>query len=188
MENKRNNVLDVITERSSIRAYTAEKLTESEIDCLKQAALASPTARNTQHLRYFFITDEKTVLKIEQTALKAIYAENDKEISGKLRSKNEKLIYGAPLFVMIFGQAIRYGDVDAGIAVQSLALAAQSMGLGSVILGMPRAAFLGAQGAEFQKSLGIGSELEYKIGIAIGHPAAEKAPHTWNENHIAMIE
>lgn len=188
MENTGNKVIDVIMQRSSIRAYTAEKLTEIELECLKKAALASPTARNMQHLRYLFITNEKTIAEIEKAALEAIYAENNRETTEKIHSRNEKLMYDAPLFVIVFGKNIRYGDVDAGIAVENLAIAAQSMGLGSVILGMPKAAFLGEKGLKLQKSLGISEELEYKIGIVIGHKATEKTPHAWDESHIITIE
>ena len=42
-----NEVLKTIKERSSIRAYTDEKLTKEEINAVITAALQAPTARNT---------------------------------------------------------------------------------------------------------------------------------------------
>ena len=185
---RENAVIDAIMKRSSIRAYTSEKLEKEEIECLKKVALASPTARNMQHLRYVFITNEKIIADIENATLDAIYAEENEQTLEKIHSRKEKILYDTPLFVVIFGKVIRYGDVDAGIAAENLAIAAQGMGLGSVILGMPKAAFLGEKGEKLKKSLGIGGDLEYKIGIAIGHPATEKTPHTWDENHIITIE
>ena len=41
-----NEVLKTIKERSSIRAYTDEKLTKEEINAVITAALQAPTARN----------------------------------------------------------------------------------------------------------------------------------------------
>lgn len=43
-----NEVLKTIKERSSIRAYTDEKLTKEEINAVITAALQAPTARNMQ--------------------------------------------------------------------------------------------------------------------------------------------
>lgn len=82
---------------------------------------------------------------------------------------------------------IGFGDVDTGIADENLAIAVQGLGLGSVILGMPGATFNGERGTELQKRLGINSKLEFKIGIAIGHPAAGKEPHTTEESHIISV-
>ncbi len=56
-----NFTLDHIQERSSIRAYTDKALSPAEVERLKQAVLAAPTARNRQELRYSFITDKKRV-------------------------------------------------------------------------------------------------------------------------------
>ena len=45
-----NEVLKTISQRSSIRAYTAKKLTDAEIKALITAGLQAPTARNMQEV------------------------------------------------------------------------------------------------------------------------------------------
>ena len=81
----------------------------------------------------------------------------------------------------------RFAEVDAGIAVQNLALSAHAMGLGSVILGMPRHLFDSDLGAQWEKKLGFREDHRFAIGIAIGHPTVTKDAHPIGENKISII-
>ena len=125
----KNAVLDAIFTRSSIRAYTPEKLTNEELDALKQAALASPTARNSQLQRYYFITCDKLNREIEQAVVDTMIAQGEYPAEKRDKCKGA-VLFEAPLLVVI---AVRsdnsWGEVDAGIAVENLAIAAKSMGL-----------------------------------------------------------
>jgi len=96
-------------------------------------------------------------------------------------------MYDAPLFVGIFAHPAKFSGVDAGIAVQNIALAAKSIGLDSVILGLPRLAFEGPNAAKYKKLLGIEVEREFMIGISVGHAATSKTPHEWDCSHIIDI-
>ena len=52
------SALDVIKARTSIRAFTGEKLSEEQINTLLDAAMAAPTASNIQPWRFVVITDD----------------------------------------------------------------------------------------------------------------------------------
>lgn len=52
-----NEVLKAIAQRSSIRAYTAKKLTDTEIKTLITAGLQAPTARNMQEVHFRLLTE-----------------------------------------------------------------------------------------------------------------------------------
>ena len=182
-----NPTLDSIFNRSSIRAYTAEPLTEDELKTLEQVALATPTAMNLQSQRYYFVTDKELIRDIE-LAVGEVIREGDEQMYKNFTERGGKVMYDAPLFVAVaIDQSGRFSKVDAGIAVGALATAAQSMGLSSVILGMPRMAFEGARGAELSARLGIPEGLAFEIGIAIGHAAMEKAPHESDPEHVKRV-
>lgn len=178
-----NQVLSVIQSRSSIRAYQDTPLAEAEIAALKKAALYSPTARDAQTQRYLFITCKKTLAKIESAVANTIIKSGDPASIERLASRNNKVIYNAPLLVVIaIDPNNAYSKVDAGIAVENLALAAKSLGLDSVILGMPSLAF---SDQELQALLPKG--LVFGVSIAIGHRAMDKAPHAFDINHVVEI-
>jgi len=179
-----NQVLSVIKSRSSIRAYRDTPLSAAEIGALKEAALCSPTARDAQTQRYLFITCKKTLAKIEQAVADTIIKSGDPVSIERLASRNNKVIYNAPLLVVIATDPKNsYGKVDAGIAVENLALAAKSLGLDSVILGMPSLAF---EDEELKALLPQG--LAFAVSIAVGHRAMDKSPHAYDESHVIDIK
>lgn len=183
-----NETLKTIFERSSIRAYTNEPLTENELETLAKCAIASPTARNIQTMRFYFITNKELILEIERETANEIYAMNDELATERLKSRNGKVIYDAPLLVVVaVDKSNKYSAVDAGIATATLCLAAKSMGLDSVILGMPRLAFEGLRHDYFKNRLGMPDALEFEIAVAIGHGAVEAKQHEGDLSHVAFV-
>ena len=184
-----NPTLDVILSRSSIRAYTDEALSSEQLSSLKAIALASPTAMNMQEQRFCFVTNKELIAQIEVAVGEAIKAEGNKTAYERFMERGGKVMYDAPLFIAIaINPNARFSRVDAGIAVENLAIAAKAMGLESVILGMPRMAFEGPRHDYFNERLGIPEGLEFEIGIAIGHGAMDKPPHESDPNHIIVID
>ena len=80
-----------------------------------------------------------------------------------------------------------FTPIDAGIAVENLALAAHDLELGSVILGMPREAFTGDRAAYWYETLHAPAGSEFAIAIGIGHPAASKEAHPVREGLITIL-
>ena len=182
-----NRVIETMLERSSIRAYTDEKLKEGELALLQKAALSSPTAMNRQDQRFIFITDDAALDKLEAAILRGIEASGNADFLARIKSRGGRTTYNARLVVVIVNKPSHFSRVDAGIAVENLALAAKSIGLDSVILGMPEGAFSGPDGNELKKLFRFPEGYEFSIAIGIGHRAMDKAPHEWNEEHIIRI-
>lgn len=130
-----NDVIKTMLERSSIRAYTDEKLTQEQISLLRNAALSAPTAMNAQDQRFVFVTNEEIIAELEAGVVEAACAGGDAAFAERIKQRGGKIMYDAPLFVGIFAHPAKFSGVDAGIAVQNIALAAKSIGLDSVILG-----------------------------------------------------
>lgn len=183
-----NEVLNTIFARSSIRDYSDEPLSEEEISALADAALASPTAMNLRAQRFFFITDKQLIDDWERAVFDVIMQTGTPESKERIADRKGKVFYNAPLFVAIaIDKKGRFSMADAGIASQTLALAAKSMGLDSVILGMPDIAFSGEKATELRARLGMDDNLDFGLGIAIGHAAMDKAPHESDATHVIYI-
>ena len=73
-----------------------------------------------------------------------------------------------------------WSALDAGIAVENIALAAEGLGLGSVIIGVIKGAMSGEKKVYFSKALNFPENYEFEIAIAIGHKAVEKEPHEYD--------
>ena len=117
----------------------------------------------------------------------AVLAEVNAEAAVILGCEGD-IFYAAP--TTIFISADRDSDwakLDSGIAVQNIALAAQSLGLGTVILGLPAAAFKGSRAEYFSKLLKFPVTHEFAIAIAVGYPDCSKEAHPVGDGRIAYI-
>ena len=168
-----NEILKVIKERSSTRGYTAEKLTEAELGALIDAGLQAPTAANRQEIHFSVVDGENPILEeIQQEMLAG---------RGGSAAPAHNFYYEAPVVIILSGNAaFSWSAVDAGIAVENIALAAESLGLGNVILGCIKDAMAGAKKEHFAKALGFPEGYEYEVAIAVGRKAATKTPHEYD--------
>ena len=182
-----NTVIQTMIDRRSIRAYTDEKLTADEIATLKIAALSAPTAMNRQTQKFAFVTDAKLIDKVEKRVYESIVKAGENELAERIKSRNGKILYDTQLLVVVTAKHGHFAPVDAGIAVENIALAAKSMGLDSVILGMPARAFEGEGSQELYSDLRIPDDYKFMIAIAVGHPAMDKDPHEFDMTNCIDI-
>ena len=164
------DIFETIRSRSSTRGYTDEKLTAEELDAILRAGLEAPTAANRQEIRF-------TVLSKDSPALKAV---RDAFEEGLEKVPENSFYYDAPTVVILSAPAaFPWSAVDAGIAVQNMALAAEGLGLGSLIIGCIRRCMEGPRARELAQALRFEDGFVYQVAIALGHKATEKAPHTY---------
>jgi len=183
-----NDTIRSILDRRSIRAYKSEPVSAGQIDILRECALASPTAVNAQSWHFTFVTDLDVIAEVDKATLNAFVAAGDTATFERVKSRGGQVFYNAPLAVFIScDKDSKWGDTDAGIAVENLALAAHSLGLGSVIIGMCGAAFKGEEADRLGTLLRFPENHRFSIAIAIGHPDTTKEAHPIHENRVCMI-
>ena len=172
-----NPVLDAIAERRSIRSFKSDAITKEQLDILLKAAEQAPSARNAQPW-HFSVVQSRALLDDINAEVKKNF---DREIND--------IFYAAPAAIFIScDPEARWGRHDCGIAVQNIALAAHSIGLGSVILGMPEFAFNGPRGKYFSELLKHPDGYTFAVSIAIGVPAASKDAHPIEPGRISFID
>ncbi len=167
-----NKVIETIQKRSSTRGYTNEPLTNEELDILIHAGLQAPTAANKQEIHF-------TVLKGGDPILTEL--ENEKNRLRGLSDPPHNFYYEAPAVIVLSADSdYRWSALDAGIAVENMALAAEALGLGNLIIGCIYDAMRGEKKSYFSDALKFPANYEYEIAIAFGHKAVEKEPHTYD--------
>ena len=167
-----NEVLKAIEARSTTRKYTQQKLTAEELDVLIKAGLQAPTATNRQEIHITVVDGDNPIL-----------AEIEAEMYAQLgrQTPEQNFYYGAPVVLMLSAEkAFSWSAIDAGIAVENIAIAAEGIGLGSVIIGCIKRAMGGEKQESFASRLDFPQGYAFEIAIAVGHKAAEKAPHTYD--------
>jgi nitroreductase len=151
--------LGIIFARRSIRAYTDERLTESEITSLLQAGMAAPSANNRQPWHMVVVTD-KDMLK----ALADVHSYG-------------KMLPHAALAIVICGDPSLsdWWVQDCSAATENILVAAAGLGLGGV--------WLGCHGRPEREQairglLDIPDHVGVLCIISIGHPGERKEPRT----------
>ena len=175
-----NEVLKTIAKRRSIRAYKPDKLTDAEIKTLITAGLQVPTARNMQEVHISVVDGDNPILKEIDTErkLKMLAAAPDEEMKAKIESNQNNFYYSAStVFILSADKDFKWSKLDAGIAAQNISLAAQSMGIGSLIIGIIDEAMREEKRDYFAKILQFPDNYEFAIAVAVGHRDTEKEPH-----------
>lgn len=181
-----NQVLDTIQKRRSHRKYKAQPLSKEQIDTLITAALASPSALNRQSWHFSVVQQQQLLGRIHDAA-KAVALQREKR-SARYDDEQYHIFYHAPCVIFLSADTSSpYAQIDCGIAVQNLALAAESMGLGSVILAMPKDAFAGNEHKALEEALGFPNGYTFVIAIAIGIPLDDKSAHEIKDGKVSYI-
>ena len=178
-------VLQTISSRRSHRAYKKEQLTEDVLSAILKAGLEAPSARNRQPWHFSVVQNEKLIQEVHDEA-----AKNRTAATGSPRFKDPEfqIFYHAPTVIFIFADKEFYwSHVDSGIAVENMALAAEGLGVGSVILGLPLPAFQGDKADDLRSRLGCPEGYDFVVALALGYAADRKEAHDLREENISRI-
>lgn len=185
-----NEVLKAIYGRRSNRGYSEVQLTEEQLQAIIDAALASPTARNLQYWHFSVVQNQEFLNEMNSDLGAIMEAKLPEGQRGRFNESGFHVFYHAPtvIFISIPRECEnRFAEVDAGIAVENIAIAAQGMGLGSVIVGMVKDVFLSDREEYYNKALGIPEGYRYAIAIALGNPTMSKEAHPIGEGKVTII-
>jgi nitroreductase len=143
---------DAITSRRNVREYTAEAISEADLDRILEAARRTPSASNRQHWDLVVVTDAAQLRELSTVWRGA------RHVAGSAAT----IALVAPL-----GDDPRQREIDQydlGQLSYAIALAAADLGIGS------GHSSVGEQEAA-RRILGVPDDLEVAWLIALGHPA-----------------
>lgn len=148
------SLLDVILSRRSIRRYENKEIPKDVLDKIVEAGRQSPSAANRQPYRFVIVTDS--------------------EIKKELHGMFSRFLKNAP--VVIVGcanpKALLTGEwatVDTTIALESMVLAAWSLGVGSCWIGSFKE-------QKIKDSLKIPQDWKVVALVTLGYPAETPKP------------
>ena len=153
------DVLDAISSRRSHRAYLSKQLDEETLSTILKAGLEAPSATNRQPWHFSVVQNSKLIQEIHDAAAQIFIADSES----------------------------RYHQVDCGIAVENMALAAEGLGVGSVILGWPKPAFKGDRATELKTRLECPDGYDFVVALALGYATDQKNAHDLRFDNISHI-
>ena len=151
-------VMEAILKRRSIRQFTNQPIAQDDLNTLLRAAMMAPTARNCQEWEFVVVRNKETFKKMMHVHPYA------------------KMLEQADCAIIVCGNTQRehapgYWMADCGAATQNILLAATSLGIGSVWLGVyPNEERMKG----LSQLLGLPDYVKPLNIIALGYPAEKK--------------
>ena len=148
-----------IFERTSVRKYTDQKVTDEQIDKLLKAAMAAPSAMNRQPWEFIVVRDPEMLEKLGRSTPYSTPALRSKCTIVTLADANSS---GSNIYLH-----------DLGAACENILLEAVHLGLGTVWMAITPSA---EREQAVRELLNIPENIVPFSMIAIGYPAGEVKP------------
>ena len=175
--------------RRSYRSFKDKPVKETVIRQIIDAARYAPTAYNAQSTKYLVVQDillltqitestadflEKMIAGLLENHDKAVLLEDNSftianRIVSEVRNGNDMILHNAPALLLFHAdKQAGMGGINANLAIQNAAIAAETLGVGAFYTGY--VLFACRENQEFTKMLGIPENHEVHGGLALGYP------------------
>ena len=171
-----NEVIENMTSRRSVRAYSSKPVDRALIDEIIEAGLYAPSAMNRQDTLIIAIEDKSVRDKISK-------------MNAAIMGSNSDPFYGAPVILLVlYNKANRNGIYDGSLVLGNMMNAAHSLGLSSCWIHRAKEEFESDFGKKILADLGIEEEYEGIGHCALGYAAEPaKAAAARKENYVYYV-
>ncbi|TCO03624.1 flavin reductase [Natronoflexus pectinivorans] len=165
-----NHTLATIYNRKSVRNFTNQQVTKSQLTELVRSGMAAPTAVDKRPWAFVAIDDRQTLDKLAEVL----------PYARMLKQATSAIMVGGDLDKALSGIEQAYWVQDCSAATQNILLAAESMGLGAVWTGVHP---VKDREETVKQILGLPDNIVPLNVIAIGYPTGIDTPKDkWDES------
>jgi nitroreductase len=164
---KKNATIETIMNRRSVRSYKTEQIKQEELDKILECGINAPSARNLQPWAIRVIQSEDIINKLNTDFINFT---QESSTSASANTSERHVLFGAPTFILIAGDTNNaYAENDCGMLAQNILLAAESMDIGTCVLGGIVRFINGPKGIDFRAKLDLPNNYQLFIGIVMGY-------------------
>ena len=158
-----NETLRIIRERRSCRSYKNDSIPADILDAIIDAGLWAPTAMNLQDRHFTVIRD--TAILDRMNTLARVKMPDD--VLTRLTERNGgnrdiSVHYFAPVLIVLSGS-----ETSCALAAENICIAAQSLGIGSCILGLVTILF--DNDNTLASDLKIPNDMKPRLAVSLGY-------------------
>jgi nitroreductase len=172
-----NETIKVIKSRRSHRKYKPEPLNEVELQAIVEAAIYAPSAMNQQRWHFTVISNKGMMDKLMSIIRENVLNSGIEMLANRAREPEFHVFHHAPAIVIVTAEEnARFTEIDCGAAAENIALAAESMNIGSCMVAMSEFLFVSENAGEIKKELGIPENYRHVITVTLGYKEGETPP------------
>lgn len=180
---EKNIVVETIMARRSVRHYTDTPVGRDTLTLLAKCGINAPNARNMQEWAVRIVDSKEFLDGATEVMKTSMPASDDPKFRNGFRNAT------AVFFVATPEDPSGMLSVNAGALCENICLAAQSMGLGSVIMGGP-VMFLNntPEAKPFLDRLALPEGYKVRICVGVGHPDEAPEAKPRDESKVRFID
>lgn len=167
-----NQVVKTIMDRRSVRAYQTEQIKQEQLDTILQCAINAPSALNKQSWEVRVIQNADLLARINQSFVDKA---KGKELQGSASRAQEpgfSVYHGSPTLIIVAkDKSNAYSPVDCGLLAQNILLSAESMNIGTCVVGNMAGILNDPESKHFLEEIKMPETHDVVFGIAIGYKA-----------------
>lgn len=167
-----NEILKNIESRKSVRKFTNTQVDKDIVHLILKAGFEAPSGHNSQPVHLTVVRDSNVIEQMNQST-KAIMALSDVEWIHKFGTHPKyHVLHEAPTVIIVSSKDQCYSPIeDSSAAIQNMLLAATSLGVGSVWIGLI-GVYLKTEEAKSLLSIPEGYTARY--AVCLGYEDPEK--------------
>ena len=181
-----NETLKTIKERYACRNFTGTPIEQDKIEAIALAGVQSPSGMNCQPWKIIVVQNKELIDEMNDTLMNKLASLEDKTLYDRMMSRGGKVFYNASAFYVV--AKLPGKDLDCGIVIENMALAASSLGVDNVICGLATLLINDECGAPYKEKL-IPEGYEFGVALLAGYAANEGGvPHEPDMSKIIYID
>jgi nitroreductase len=185
---QKNQVVECIMSRRSIRAYKPELIKDEELQTILECGINAPSARNSQPWEVRVIRDKEAIDNLNKEVI-ADMIEKRPEAKERFADEDASVFFHAPTLLVVAYDTTQYwGQSDCGMLVQNILLAAESMNIGSCAVGCCRDYINSPKAADFVNSLNLPENYVVYLTVTLGYKDENPDAKPRDDKKVAYME
>lgn len=169
MEQK-NEVVETIMNRRSIRVYKPEQINQAQLDTIMLCAINAPSALNKQSWEVRVIQNADLLDRINKSFVEKAKGKTLQGSAARAQEPGFSVFHGSPTLIIVGkDKSNPYSAVDCGLFAQNVLLSAESMNIGTCVIGNMASILNDPDAKAFLEEIKMPDTHEVVFGIAIGY-------------------
>lgn len=165
-----NQVLENIKARRSVRAYTSQQVSKTDLLAVLEAAAYAPNGMHYESWHFTAIQHAEKLTELNNRIKQAFAASEEPKLQERGRSATYCCYYGAPTLIIVSNDPAQWwAGMDCACAIENIFLAACSLGIGSCWINQLGTTCDNAEVREFITSIGVPEDHKVYGCVALGY-------------------
>ncbi|MEM2104720.1 MAG: nitroreductase family protein [Candidatus Bathyarchaeia archaeon] len=165
-----NETIRVIKSRRSIRRFKEPQIPDLMLNEMLECALLAPNARNQQKWHFTVIQNREMLNQMVHILKENMLNSGIEFFVERAKNPDFNPFGNAPTVILITAdKTARFVEIDCAAAAENILIAAESLGLGSLIMTSTELLFTSEKGKELKRKLGVPEGYEHVCTVALGY-------------------